>query len=165
MEMSHAFWSFSLSVMATQTSLWTICLDNILHPLAHSLSLLGEVIKWSDRTFSLRMLSWSFNLQRRLWMLFWMRIGRNTEALGFLTTASKLGLLLSVWKRKQILFNWGICDEWDHCYLDFVVETSHRGSRDSISQLNSNTVFKGYGRYNLIMKQMTPLNPNCHTRI
>ena len=69
---------------------------------------------------------------------------RNTQALGFLTTASKLGLQGFLCKRESKFSLAGVyCDEWDHCYLDFVVETSHSGSRDSIRQLNCNTAFKG----------------------
>lgn len=60
--MSQALWRFSLLVTATQTSLCTVCLYNIHHPLVHSLYLLGEVINWTERTFLFCILSSSFDL-------------------------------------------------------------------------------------------------------
>lgn len=58
---------------------------------------------------------------------------RNTQAPGFLTIASKLGVQGFLCKRESKFFSTGVfCNEWDLCYPDFVVETRHSGGRDSI---------------------------------
>lgn len=95
-DMSQALGRFSLSVMATQTSLCTQCVLTI--SIMHSLGLLGEVIKWQTGLSPVYWVDLLICNGKKIcngdpkWMSAW----KDTEALGFLTIASKLGRHLRV---------------------------------------------------------------------
>lgn len=153
--MSQPFWRFSLPLMATQTSLWIVFLHNILSCV---LLVFLEMLSAGQR--------------RRLELIFLFTVQALSITLDqyleefagprLLTPFINWGFTAFYYKESKFFSNVVFCNEWDPCYLDFAVETSHGDGHDSISQLNPNTALKGYED---VMKQTTLLNPNCYTRI